>query len=125
LPVENPARLSQLKNIGAAGIKVDLIERDDQEAIDWLEQLARDCAERELMIIFHGCPKPTGLQRTYPNIVNFEAVRGAECAKWDTSPNPDYHLQFPFIRMLAGPLDYTPGSMRNVHPEEFSPIPHG
>lgn len=125
LPVENPARLTQLKTIGAAGIKVDLIERDDQVAINWFEQLAKACAERELMIIFHGCAKPTGLQRTYPNIVNFEAVRGAECAKWDETPNPDYHLQFPFIRMLAGPLDYTPGSMRNVHRSEFEPVPKG
>jgi alpha-glucosidase len=77
------------------------------------------------MIIFHGCAKPTGLQRTYPNIVNFEAVRGAECAKWDFTPNPNYHLQFPFIRMLAGPLDYTPGSMRNVHQSQFTPIATG
>lgn len=125
LPITNPERLTQIKNIGAAGIKVDLIERDDQVAINWFEQLAKACAERELMIIFHGSAKPTGLQRTYPNIVNFEAVRGAECAKWDATPNPDYHLQFPFIRMLAGPLDYTPGSMRNVHPSEFTPVPVG
>lgn len=125
LPIANPERLTQLKTIGAAGIKVDLIERDDQIAINWFEQLAKDCAERELMIIFHGSAKPTGLQRTYPNIVNFEAVRGAECAKWDHTPNPNYHLQFPFIRMLAGPLDYTPGSMRNVHPADFKPIPLG
>lgn len=121
LPVTNPARLTQIKNMGAAGVKVDLIERDDQVAINWFQQLAKDCADRGLMIIFHGCAKPTGLQRMYPNIMNFEAVRGAECDKWDNSANPNYHLQFPFIRMLAGPLDYTPGSMRNVHPSEFTP----
>jgi len=125
LPVENQNRLAQLKALGFAGVKVDLIERDDQIAINWFEQLAQDCAELGLMIIFHGCAKPTGLQRTYPNIVNFEAVRGAECNKWDDSPNPDYHLQFPFIRMLAGPLDYTPGSFRNVHRSQFSPVPVG
>lgn len=125
LPVVNPERLTQIKNLGAVGVKIDLIERDDQVAINWLEQLAKDCAERELMVIFHGCPKPTGLERKYPNIINYEAVRGAECAKWDETPNPDYHLQFPFIRMLAGPLDYTPGSMRNVHREEFKPVPVG
>lgn len=125
LPIVNPARLTQLKTLGAAGVKIDLIERDDQVAINWIEELAKACAEQELMIIFHGCGKPTGLQRTYPNIMNFEAVRGAECAKWDDTPNPDYHLQFPFIRMLAGPVDYTPGSMRNVHRSEFSPIPTG
>src|SRR5690606_6277741 len=82
LPVANPERLTQLKTIGAAGVKIDLIERDDQVAINWFEQLAQDCADRGLMVIFHGCAKPTGLQRTYPNIVNFEAVRGAECTKW-------------------------------------------
>lgn len=121
MPVEQPGRLAQLKALGIAGVKIDLIERDDQEAINWFELLAKKCAELDMMIIFHGCGKPTGLQRTYPNIVNFEAVRGAECNKWDDTPNPDYHLQFPFIRMLAGPLDYTPGSMRNVHRSQFTP----
>jgi alpha-glucosidase len=125
LPVENPGRLAELKSYGIVGIKVDLIERDDQVAINWFEQLAKACAQQQLMIIFHGCAKPTGLQRKYPNIVNFEAVRGAECTKWDDTPNPDYHLQFPFIRMLAGPLDYTPGSMRNVRRAEFQPIGTG
>ncbi|MFD0999717.1 glycoside hydrolase family 97 catalytic domain-containing protein [Ohtaekwangia kribbensis] len=125
LPVVNPARLAQFKTMGAAGVKIDLIERDDQVAINWFEQLAKACAEQELIVLFHGCGKPTGLQRTYPNILNMEAVRGAECAKWDDTPNADYHLQFPFIRMLAGPLDYTPGSMRNVHRSQFTPIPTG
>ncbi|MBT1707772.1 T9SS type A sorting domain-containing protein [Fulvivirgaceae bacterium PWU5] len=125
LPVESPGRLAELKSYGIVGIKVDLIERDDQVAINWFEQLAKACAQQQLMIIFHGCAKPTGLQRKYPNIVNFEAVRGAECTKWDDTPNPDYHLQFPFIRMLAGPLDYTPGSMRNVRRFEFQPIGTG
>jgi alpha-glucosidase len=125
LPVENPLRLAQLKAIGAAGVKVDLIERDDQVAINWVRTVAQRCADNGLMLVLHGCGKPTGLQRMYPNIMNFEAVRGAECDKWDNTANPDYHLQFPFIRMLAGPLDYTPGSMRNVHPSQFSPTPAG
>ncbi len=125
MPIESPGRLAQLKAIGAAGVKIDLIERDDQVAINWMEQIAQKCADLGLMVIFHGNSKPTGLQRTYPNIVNFEAVRGQECNKWDDSPNPDYHLQFPFIRMLAGPLDYTPGSMRNVHRSQFTPTPVG
>jgi len=123
LSVEDPNHLAQLKLIGAAGVKVDLIERDDQVAINWLQRIAQKCADLGLMVVFHGVSKPTGLQRTYPNIVNFEAVRGAENDKWDNSANPDYHLQFPFIRMLAGPLDYTPGSMRNVRVSEFSPTP--
>lgn len=125
LPVENPNRLAQLKAFGAVGVKVDLIERDDQVANNWVELVAQRCADLDLMVIFHGVGKPTGLERTYPNIVNFEAVRGAECLKWDQTANPDYHLEFPFIRMLAGPLDYTPGSMRNVHVSQFSPTPTG
>lgn len=125
LPVMNPNRLAQLKALGAVGVKIDLIERDDQIANNWVEQIAQQCADLGLMVIFHGVGKPAGLERTYPNIVNFEAVRGAECLKWDQTANPDYHLEFPFIRMLAGPLDYTPGSMRNVHVSQFSPTPTG
>ena len=125
LPVWNPNRITEMKNNGAVGMKVDLIERDDQVAMNWIEKLAKDCADREMMLVLHGCPKPSGLQRAYPNIVNFEAVRGAECNKWDMTANPDYHLQFIFIRMLAGPLDYTPGSMRNVNRSSFSTIANG
>lgn len=118
-------QLDFLKSIGAAGIKVDFIDRDDQLAIQWFEQIAREAAKRNLMVNFHGCSKPTGLQRTYPNIVNYEAVRGAECSKWDYSANPDHHLLIPFIRMLAGPTDYTPGSMRNSSRETFKPVDPG
>lgn len=118
-------QLDFLQSIGAAGIKVDFIDRDDQLAIQWFEQIARAAAKRKLMVNFHGCSKPTGLQRTYPNIVNYEAVRGAECSKWDYSANPDHHLLIPFIRMLAGPMDYTPGSMRNSSKETFKPVDPG
>ena len=125
LPVWNPNRISELKGYGAVGLKVDLIERDDQIAMNWIEKLAKDCADREMMLVLHGNPKPSGLNRAYPNIVNFEAVRGAECSKWDHSDNPDYHTQYIFIRMLAGPLDATPGSMRNVTQSQFRPIDPG
>lgn len=118
-------QLDFLKSIGAAGIKVDFIDRDDQLAIQWFEQIANAAAKRNLMVNFHGCSKPTGLQRTYPNIVNYEAVRGAECSKWDFSANPDHHLLIPFVRMLAGPMDYTPGSMRNSSKETFKPVDPG
>lgn len=125
LPVVNPNRLTQLKNFGAAGVKVDLIERDDQVAIGWVEKLAQDCADRGLLLVLHGCAKPTGLERKYPNIVNYEAVRGEECAKWDYTVNPNQRLYIPFVRLPAGPIDYTPGSMRNVHRSQFSPTPQG
>ena len=125
LAVTDPERLTELKKLGAAGVKIDLIERDDQPVSNWIETLAKECADRELLLVLHGCPKPTGLQRTYPNIVNYEAVRGAECDKWDGGSNARYHVLFPFIRMLAGPLDYTPGSMRNRHAGTFVPVPKG
>lgn len=110
---------------GVAGLKVDFIDRDDQEAITWFEKIASAAAKRKLMINFHGCSKPTGLERAYPNIVNYEAVRGAECSKWDHTANPDHHVTVLFSRMLAGPLDYTPGSMRNKTKETFKPIDPG
>ncbi|MCF0069346.1 glycoside hydrolase family 97 protein [Dyadobacter sp. CY261] len=117
--------LDFIRSIGAVGIKVDFFDRDDQLAIQWFEKIAKAAADRHLMIDFHGCSKPTGLERKYPNIVNYEAVRGAECSKWDLTANPDQHLLTPFIRMVAGPLDYTPGSMRNTTKETFKPVDPG
>ncbi|UOE50677.1 glycoside hydrolase family 97 protein [Mucilaginibacter sp. SMC90] len=119
------ANLDYLKEIGAVGIKVDFFDRDDQQAIKWLQVIAEGTAKRHLMVDFHGCSKPTGLQRTYPNIINYEAVRGQECSKWDFTTNPVHHTTFPFIRMLGGPLDYTPGSMRNKSKDTFKPIAEG
>ncbi|QHS56847.1 glycoside hydrolase family 97 protein [Mucilaginibacter sp. 14171R-50] len=119
------ASLNYIKDIGAAGFKVDFFDRDDQQAIGWYELIAKKAAERHLMVDFHGCSKPTGLERTYPNIVNYEAVRGQECSKWDYTTNPEHHTLIPFIRMLAGPMDYTPGSMRNRSKSNFKPIAQG
>lgn len=117
--------LDFIRSTGAVGIKVDFFDRDDQLAIQWFEKIAKAAADRHLMIDFHGCSKPTGLERKYPNIVNYEAVRGAECSKWDLTANPDQHLLTSFIRMPAGPLDYTPGSMRNATKETFKPVDPG
>jgi alpha-glucosidase len=119
------ANLDFLQSIGAVGVKVDFFDRDDQPAIALFEEIAKAAGKRNLMVNFHGCSKPTGLQRAYPNIVNYEAVRGAECSKWDYSANPDHHLLIPFIRMIAGPMDYTPGSMRNRSKESFKPVDPG
>ncbi|MGF7233115.1 glycoside hydrolase family 97 protein [Arachidicoccus sp.] len=117
--------LDYIKSLGAVGLKIDFIDRNDQIAISWFQKIAAAAAKRHLMIDFHGCSEPTGLERTYPNILNFEAVRGAECDKWDTTASPNHHLDFIFTRMLAGPLDYTPGSMRNESRKAFKPIPKG
>ncbi|MBS1665120.1 MAG: glycoside hydrolase family 97 protein [Bacteroidetes bacterium] len=110
---------------GLKGIKVDFFDRDDQKIIRQQEAIAASAAKFHLLVDFHGSSKPTGLQRTYPNVINYEAVRGEECSKWDTTSNPTYHLQIPFIRMLCGALDYTPGSMRNRSRAAFVPVPKG
>lgn len=117
--------LDSISSWGAAGVKIDFFDRDDAMIMPQYEELAKACADRKLLVDFHGCSKPTGLNRAYPNILSFEAVRGMECSKWDTSTNPDYRLQFIFSRMLAGPIDYTPGSMRNSTMKNFKPIDPG
>lgn len=124
--VEDADRYMQMfAQWGVAGLKVDFFDRDDQLAMQWYEELARKAAKYRLMLNYHGCCKPTGLQRMYPNIVNFEAVRGAECSKWDLTANPEHHLTFPFVRMLGGSVDYTPGALRNRSRQLFKPIDAG
>ena len=117
--------LDSISKWGAVGVKIDFFDRDDAQIIPQYENLAKACAERHLMVDFHGCSKPTGLHRAYPNILSYEAMRCAECFKWDTTSNPDYQLQCIFARMLGGGIDYTPGSMRNSTLEKFKPIDPG
>lgn len=74
------------------------------------------------MVDYHGISKPTGLQRTYPNVIGFEGVKGLENFKWANEDQPRYTTSIPFIRMMAGPMDYTPGAMRNATQEDFRPI---
>jgi alpha-glucosidase len=122
MAVEDSTWLPRMKDLGVYGVKIDFFERNDQVAMTWGHQLAQRLADLKMVALYHGCPVPTGLNRTYPNILNFEAVRGAECNFWDRGSDPAYHVQFPFIRFLAGPVDYTPGSMRNKTKEEFRPV---
>lgn len=117
--------LDSISQWGAAGVKIDFFDRDDALMIPEYENLAKACAERRLMVDFHGCSKPTGLHRAYPNVLSYEAMRCGECFKWDTSSNPDYQLQCIFARMLGGGVDYTPGSMRNCTLEKFKPVDPG
>lgn len=122
--------LDQFKEWGVAGVKVDFIDRDDQIAIDFYETLARETARRELLLNIHGCSKPTGLHRTYPNVINYEGVRGNEYNKFDKDETPGHNVDLVFTRMLAGPMDYTPGSMRNSVKGKFftdfsNPMSHG
>ena len=106
---------------GVAGLKIDFIERDDQRGIDFYYRVAKAAAEHRLMVDFHGSTKPSGIERTYPNVLGYEGVLGMEQSKAGARDNPDHRATLPFTRMLAGPIDYTPGAFRNVTREEFQP----
>jgi alpha-glucosidase len=107
---------------GVAGMKIDFIERDDQRGIDFYYRVAQKAAEHHLMVDFHGSTKPSGIERTYPNVMGYEGVLGMEQSKAGGRDNPESHVTLPFTRMLAGPMDYTPGSFHNVTRDEFAPV---
>ena len=113
---------SYYSKMGVKGFKIDFIDRDDQKMVKSLYDIAKKAASYKLFIDYHGMYKPTGIQRTFPNIVNFEGVKGLENAKWTPNDDmPHYETSIPFIRMLAGPMDYTPGAMRNATRADFRP----
>ncbi len=113
------AALDKMKSWGADGIKVDFFDRDDQVCVELYERIAKLAADREMVVDFHGCQNPTGLQRKYPNVLNFEAVKGNEVNKWAKEITPSHNIDLVFTRMLQGPMDFTPGSMLNATPEDF------
>ncbi|MCO6491184.1 MAG: glycoside hydrolase family 97 catalytic domain-containing protein [Phaeodactylibacter sp.] len=116
--------MAQFREWGTAGLKVDFFERDDQLMLTQIEQLARQAAAHRLLLNLHGICKPFGLQRKYPNILNHEGVKGLENNKGFSRPTtPEYALQIPYIRMLAGYMDYTPGALRNRSPANFCSSP--
>ena len=101
--------------MGIKGFKVDFMDRNDQTAVEMAERIAKVCADNKLFLDYHGYFAPTGMSRTYPNILNYEGVFGMEECRWakkDTDM-PLYDVTFPFIRMMAGSVDFTPGAMRN------------
>lgn len=108
---------------GIRGVKVDFMNRDDQAVVDFYWRCAKAAAAHHLLVDFHGAHKPAGLMRTYPNVVNFEGVPGLEQDKWtDKMATPWMAVTLPYIRMFAGPMDYTPGAMRNAQAKDFAPI---
>ena len=114
------AALDRFERLGVAGIKVDFMQRDDQWMIEYYHRVAREAARRHLLVDFHGACKPTGLNRPYPNVMTSEGVNGLEQYKWgDQRANPEQELVLPFTRMVAGPLDYTPGAMTNANRESY------
>ncbi|MEO9477531.1 MAG: glycoside hydrolase family 97 protein [Cyclobacteriaceae bacterium] len=107
--------LDLFASYGAAGVKADFFGREDQTGIQMYEDLAKAAFRRKLLIDFHGCTKPTGLSRTYPNVINYEAVAGNEYNKLSQDKiTVDHKVMLPFIRGLQGPMDFTPGGMRNI-----------
>jgi len=114
--------LDQFAEWGVAGIKVDFMQRDDQPMVEYYWRLAEAAAQRHLLVDFHGAYKPSGLRRAYPNVLTREGVLGLEHSKWSRQPTPDHNVTLPFIRMVAGPMDYTPGAMRNAQDQRFFAI---
>ena len=104
---------------GVAGIKIDFMDRDDQEMVDWYHEIIRCAADNQLLVDFHGAYKPDGIIRTYPNMITREGVMGNEYYKFSTKMNPEHNVKLAFTRMLAGQMDYTPGGFLNVTKEQF------
>jgi len=105
---------------GAKGIKVDFMARSEQYMVNFYERAAKACADRKLLIDFHGAFKPSGMARAYPNIINHEGVKGMENCKWSKDITPEHDVTLCFTRMLAGPLDFTPGAMTNKNEKDYS-----
>ncbi len=116
--------LDRFEKWGVKGIKVDFMQRDDQWMVNYYHKIAEEAAHRHLIVDFHGAYKPTGLMRAYPNLLTREGVLGLEHNKWSKKVTPEHDLTIPFIRMLAGPMDYTPGAMINAQKSNFRAIFH-
>jgi alpha-glucosidase len=106
---------------GVAGVKIDFMNRDDQWMVNYYHRVVEKAAQHHLMIDFHGAYKPDGMRRTWPNLIAREGVMGLEYSKWSARITPDHNVMLPFTRMLAGPMDYTPGGFNNVTRAEFEP----
>jgi alpha-glucosidase len=109
------------KEWGIAGLKIDFMDRDDQEMVRWYEKITRAAADNELMVNFHGAFKPSGFDRTFPNQLTREGVLGNEYNKWSKRVTPEHKVILPFTRYLLGPGDFTPGGFVNRQPEQFEP----
>jgi alpha-glucosidase len=113
---------NQFNEWGIKGIKVDFMQRDDQWMVNYYHRVAEEAAKRKLLVDFHGSYKPAGLRRQYPNVISREGLRGLEQSKWSDKNTPEHNVTIPFIRMVAGPMDYTPGAMINANKENFRAI---
>ncbi len=107
---------------GVSGIMIDFVNGDSQERVRFVQKVVKEAAKHRLSVNFHGIYKPTGVQRTYPNLLSFEGVLGTEYNKWDpTGSTPEHELLTLFVRMIAGPLDVHQGSFHPVVQEKYFP----
>jgi len=114
--------LAQYEEWGVRGIKVDFMQRDDQWMVNYYHEVAAKAAEHKMLVDFHGSYKPDGIERSWPNVITREGVKGLENNKWSYDCNPEHDVTLPFTRMVAGPMDYTPGAMVNMQKRDFSPV---
>jgi alpha-glucosidase len=104
---------------GIKGVKIDFMDRDDQEMVGFFHRVMEEATKRKLLVNMHSAYHPTGLNRTYPNYITQEGVMGAEYNKWGNAITSRHNVTIPFTRMVLGPIDYTPGGFRNVDPKDF------
>jgi alpha-glucosidase len=114
--------LDKFQKWGIRGIKVDFMQRDDQLVIGYYHRVCREAAKRKMLVDFHGAIRPALMTRTWPNLISTEGVRGLEQMKWGEDANPEHDVTLPFTRMFLGPMDYTPGAMRNASRKSFAHI---
>ena len=104
---------------GVKGVKIDFMDRDDQDMVNWYRRIIKATAENHLMLDFHGAYMPDGIDRTYPNILTREGVMGGEYYKFSQAMSPEHNVTLAYTRLLAGQMDYTPGGFLNVTQDEF------
>ena len=114
--------LDQFERWGVKGIKVDFMQRDDQKVMNFYTRVCREAAKHKLLVDFHGAIRPATMTRTWPNLINTEGVKGLENNKWSEDVTPEHDVTLPFTRMFLGPMDYTPGAMRNGTKATFAKI---
>jgi len=109
------------EEMGWSGMMVDFIDHDDQDHVEYTEEILKAAARHHILIHFHGVWKPTGLERTYPNLMNHEGALNLEYLKWSDRCTPEHNLRMAFTRLIAGPMDYHLGGFRSLPPDQFKP----
>jgi alpha-glucosidase len=116
------AAFDKFESWGIRGLKIDFMQRDDQKVVDFYHRVCREAAKRKMLVDWHGGQKPALMTRTWPNLLTAEGVRGLEHSKWSVDAHPEHNVTLPFTRMFIGPMDYTPGAMRNASRNSFAPL---